>query len=176
MLVAALVVGGTTWYVMDKSAKEIQQANEDSIAALQKQIDDQEVTTTTTTTKTTDPTTGWKTFTQNLFKFTLKYPDKYSVNSVVQPTSKSFDQLVSMDGSINISCTWVDDSVDYRSGATATTFGSNVFYKSTRDGKPTYSLLFKRSGNPVNTANLLVITDNNNAVDIANILSSFKAN
>lgn len=40
VLLAALVVGGATWYVMDKSAKEIKTANDQSVAALQKQIDD----------------------------------------------------------------------------------------------------------------------------------------
>jgi len=40
VLLAALVVGGTTWYVMDKSAKEVQTANEKSVAELQKEIDE----------------------------------------------------------------------------------------------------------------------------------------
>lgn len=44
VLVATLVVGGTTWYVMDKSAKEVQKANEESIAALEKQIDEKSTT------------------------------------------------------------------------------------------------------------------------------------
>jgi|GEM_PF-1974231 len=39
VLFAVLVVGGTTWYVMEKSAKEVQTANEKSVAELQKQID-----------------------------------------------------------------------------------------------------------------------------------------
>ena len=37
---SALVVGGTTWYVMDKSAKEIKTANDSSVVSLQKQIDE----------------------------------------------------------------------------------------------------------------------------------------
>lgn len=38
VLFAALVVGGTTWYVMDKSAREIKTANDASTATMQKQI------------------------------------------------------------------------------------------------------------------------------------------
>lgn len=47
VLFAALVVGGTTWYVMDKSAKTIKTANDESVAALQKQIDELKASKTT---------------------------------------------------------------------------------------------------------------------------------
>lgn len=40
VLFAVLIVGGTTWYVMDKSAKEVQTANEKTLVELQKQIDE----------------------------------------------------------------------------------------------------------------------------------------
>lgn len=38
VLLAALVVGGTTWYVMDKSSKEVATANKTSVETLQKQV------------------------------------------------------------------------------------------------------------------------------------------
>ena len=56
VLLAALVVGGTTWYIMDKSAKEISTANDTSIAAMQKQINSMEETVTSKD-KETEPTT-----------------------------------------------------------------------------------------------------------------------
>lgn len=39
VLLSALVVGGTTWYIMDKSSREVVAANEASVSSLQKQID-----------------------------------------------------------------------------------------------------------------------------------------
>jgi|GEM_PF-1742393 len=77
VLFAALVVGGTTWYVMDKSAKEIKAANDESVATLQKQIDDlsaKKISATPTTTPTTPPTTTLKTYTHKSPAFSLQYP------------------------------------------------------------------------------------------------------
>lgn len=38
VMLSALVVGGTTWYVMDKSSREVAEANDASVATLQEQI------------------------------------------------------------------------------------------------------------------------------------------
>ncbi len=38
VLVTALVVGGVTWYYMDKSAKDLKEANDNEVQALEKQI------------------------------------------------------------------------------------------------------------------------------------------
>ena len=57
VLLAALVVGGTTWYVMDKSAKEIKTANDSSVASLQKQINELKAASKTSTVVTAPATT-----------------------------------------------------------------------------------------------------------------------
>jgi len=78
VLLAALVVGGTTWYVMDKSAKEVQTANEKSVAELQKEIDELKNTSATQTTtdnaKTTENTSALKNFTHTSPNFSFRYP------------------------------------------------------------------------------------------------------
>jgi hypothetical protein len=60
VLVTAGVVGGTTWYLLDKSAKDIKTANDKSISELQKQIDELKASknSSTTSTETTPSTTS----------------------------------------------------------------------------------------------------------------------
>jgi len=88
VLLAAFVVGGTTWYIMDQNAKDIKSSNDKSISALQSQIDtlnkkiaDSSNTTTDSTTdsanSTTSVTANWKIYTNTSFDFTAKYPTDY---------------------------------------------------------------------------------------------------
>jgi len=81
VLLAALVVGGTTWYVMDKSAKEVQAANEKSVAELQKQIDELNTSKTKETadlnTATANPTASWVEYKNDTYGFSAKYPTGY---------------------------------------------------------------------------------------------------
>lgn len=84
VLFSALVVGGTTWYVMDKSAKEVQTANEKTATELQKQID--RLKTTQNTSKTNVSTTvsgnaanSIKTYTNSGTGVSFDYPLAYAV-------------------------------------------------------------------------------------------------
>lgn len=58
VLLAALVVGGATWYVMDKSAKEIKTANDQSVSSLEKQVSELKVRATTSNNESTTDTTA----------------------------------------------------------------------------------------------------------------------
>lgn len=79
VLLSALVVGGVTWYVMDKSARDVKTANDQSVAALQKQINELK-TVESTSTKTTNNTggtatnTATKEFKHSSPTFSFTYP------------------------------------------------------------------------------------------------------
>lgn len=77
VLVTAAAVGGTVWYLMDKSANDIKTANDQSIAALQKQIDEQKTTKTTPTPTPVVSTTT--TYTNDTTNVSFSYPKDYTL-------------------------------------------------------------------------------------------------
>jgi len=85
VLLAALVVGGTTWYVMDKSAKEVQTANDKSVAELQKQVAElntaKTIETADTSITTANPTASWVEYKNDTYGFSAKYPTGYFANA-----------------------------------------------------------------------------------------------
>lgn len=91
VLVTAGVVGGVTWYLMDRNANDIKAANDKSMEALQKtitdlksQITDLESKTTTTTNTTTTPSVAPRTVVNNFLTAYLV------TNANNQPTARTF--------------------------------------------------------------------------------------
>jgi hypothetical protein len=86
VLLSAAIVGGTTWYIMDKNANDIKASNDKSVSELQKQIDELKTakadTLATPTTTAVDKTAGWKTYTNNDLKISFKYPTNYTLSDM----------------------------------------------------------------------------------------------
>lgn len=80
VLVTALAIGGTTWYLMDQNAKKDKEASDKQAQELQKQIDASKQTTTTIKpTEATDETANWKTYSSVDLNISFKYPASWSL-------------------------------------------------------------------------------------------------
>lgn len=112
VIVTALVVGGTVWYVMDKQAKLEQESKEKEIQELQQNAEK----TTQTETKDKDETSDWKVYTDQLGRFTLKYPNNWSYKEDVAQGS---------DSSLN-SNVFSDDNVLFFDSAKSIVIGYNM--------------------------------------------------
>ena len=90
ILITGGIVGGVTYYIVNKNAttdkKNLQSQIDDlskKLAATSAAITTAASTTTTntsTSTATTDPTVGWKTYTDSSDNYTIKYPTTWTVD------------------------------------------------------------------------------------------------
>jgi hypothetical protein len=97
VIVTAGAIGGTTWYVMNQQAKNDKANTDKQVSDLQKQVADLQKTQTSTTTTTpsttttaTDPTAGWKTYTNTKYGYTLKYPSDWSITTLGNADPSTF--------------------------------------------------------------------------------------
>jgi len=186
VLLAAGIVGGTTWYVMDKSEKEIKTANDESVAVLQRQIDELKTKTTSTTTTGSSTTTNSGTITTETTKgalvntytntdcaFTLNYPTGFTVTkSGASNAIISSANFYAIDHGFNVFCSGGDVSLiksygDYSTDTLA------MKTKTNSDGSVSYY-------EPSNGGKLIIITfeDPNNTYQTLakQILNTLKLN
>lgn len=86
-----VIVGGGTFYLMEKQIDSVRSDNQSRMDDLNKQIAGLKSTTATpaatTTPATTDATAGWKTYTNAGLGFTFKYPSTMTVTDTLSPDS-----------------------------------------------------------------------------------------
>jgi hypothetical protein len=94
VVVTIAVVGGGTFYLMEKQIDSVRSDNQSKMDDLNKQIAGLKSTTsttatpaTTTTPATTDATAGWKTYTNSTYGYSFKYPANDEITS--PPTSNA---------------------------------------------------------------------------------------
>ena len=91
IVMIALAAGG--WYLMDKQAKEAKKTTDDQIATLQAQVSKLEkaaisnraasnIAENNSSSTPTDPTAGWKTYTNESYQFSFRYPADYSISDL----------------------------------------------------------------------------------------------
>jgi hypothetical protein len=80
VILVAVLVGGGVWWYMNQKQTAATTTTTSATAISQK--------TTTTTSAGQDETAGWKTYTNNIFKFSLKYPSTYTIEDTLPKTSK----------------------------------------------------------------------------------------
>lgn len=107
IIITAILFGGGAYAYQSNKAKKDQEELKNQITDLKtektnlkKQVADLQRTTTTleetdststsTTSVTTDPTASWKTFTNNLFGWTIKYPNDYYIDT--EDSEKDFSK------------------------------------------------------------------------------------
>ncbi|MCL5094088.1 MAG: hypothetical protein M1355_03085 [Patescibacteria group bacterium] len=92
VLFTALTVGGGTYYVLTQNAKKEKEANDKEIQALQNQVDTLKkgsekktetpaASSTNSTTTPADETANWKSYSNSTYKFSIKYPENWSLNT-----------------------------------------------------------------------------------------------
>lgn len=165
VLASALIVGGTTWYVMDKSAKEIQTANEKTVKELQAQIDgiqkSQRITKTSTSGSDAEMTitdtvpevnpNSVKGSLKNTYRndecsYTLNYPDGFKLtNSEARNVIFSSTVFFAVDHGFTASCmagdaTQIKAYNDYSTGTEAMKYvdnsdGSRSYYTVSNGGR-----------------------------------------
>jgi len=83
VVATAAIVGGGTWYLIDSHAKKDKDKLQTELDTLNQRIADEAAisgatvtsgTTATTGTTVADPTAGWKTYTDTVFGYSVKYP------------------------------------------------------------------------------------------------------
>jgi hypothetical protein len=90
VVATAAVVGGTTWYIMDKNAKDVQATNEKSAAELQLQADELKVASVKEATPAVAATVA-KTETETITTFCQSGGSNYKVSSVQHVTNANGD-------------------------------------------------------------------------------------
>lgn len=77
-IVAAAVAGGVTYYTVNLKATSDKQDLQSQIDSLTSKVNSQ--SSTTTTTASTDQTSGWKTYSNTKYSFSVKYPADWSAS------------------------------------------------------------------------------------------------
>lgn len=87
VIFASGVTFAATWYVLDKSTAEQNEASDKLRVELQKQIDDlsKKVTVAAKTSDTTDATDSWNSYTSTDYKYTVKYPKTWVYKDYADP-------------------------------------------------------------------------------------------
>ena len=94
VLVTALVVGGVTWYYMDKSAKDLKEANDKEVQALEKQITILKKTETAEVKSKANTTSDWHTYKNNDYNFQLTLGDKFKGYIVNKDSNNGIDSYL----------------------------------------------------------------------------------
>lgn len=92
VVVTAGIIGGGTYYFLNAKATKDKDALQSQITDLNKKLTDAQTTTSTTTT-TTDPTASWKTYTNDSYAVSFKYPSNWTLK---EDTSKSCQSFVAI--------------------------------------------------------------------------------
>jgi uncharacterized protein YxeA len=166
VIVTAGVIGGTTWYVMNQQAKTDKTNTDKQVSELQKQVADLQKTqtkTTTTTptpaTTTTDPTAGWKTFSNSDYHFALKYPTDWTATTLtagvrLTKNGQYFDVIGWNNPSALTTDAWLQQDINNKNIASVTvadkttkTLGSYQVLSFTHNGQDTnYIYYFGSNG------------------------------
>jgi type II secretory pathway pseudopilin PulG len=85
-IIAAVLAGGVTWYLMNQSQNSLRADNDKSVAALQKQINDLKKAQTTVPAPTT-ATTDWHTYKNTDYGFQLNFGNKWSGYTVTKAST-----------------------------------------------------------------------------------------
>jgi hypothetical protein len=83
VVLTAGALGGGVWYYMNQQSLKAEDAKNKEVEQLQKQIDElkKPAASTTATTAAADPTASWKTYTNDSFGLSFKYPASYSLRT-----------------------------------------------------------------------------------------------
>ncbi|MCX6808785.1 MAG: hypothetical protein NTW50_03925, partial [Candidatus Berkelbacteria bacterium] len=97
VVATAILVGGGTWYFLNKKATSDKKDLQAQIDALGGKTtvttDDSTATTTTPSDTASDPTTSWKTLTDSHYSLSLKYPDSWPTTTTTYMTAAENDFL-----------------------------------------------------------------------------------
>jgi hypothetical protein len=183
-LITAGIVGGGTYYYLNKKAtteKNSLQAQindlNTKVADTEKSLADAQVATPSTTQTVTEATATWKIYTNSTYKFSFKYPSDWKISEVNENYGDARVYLISLNF-VNGSATQTNYIVEvFRDGSpTATQFVNNYYggleggpsyiTNSTTNGLPTIKFFMEKAhiGGPAGSAYILFKNDSTSTV------------